>query len=94
MTTPLRFFPAPTLHPANDAPRSRPLSPSLIKVGDVTWHEVRIADGSFGWSGRCPLLFTRRDVVVRCEGRLHSGCVRVKSFALRCSKCGTWHRLP
>ena len=57
---------------------------TLVQVDDVTWHRVRISDGSLAWAGRCP------------GGggyQLHTGFTRIKPTALRC-RCGRWHRLP
>ena len=56
--------------------------PKLVRVDAVTWHRCTLADGSLGWTGKCP-----------CARKLHSSFSRLKPAALRCA-CGRWARLP
>lgn len=56
---------------------------TLVRVDAVTWHRVRLSDGSFGWAGTCP----------HCARKLHPDCRMLKPASVRCA-CGRWARLP
>ena len=56
---------------------------SLVHLDGVTWHRVRLSDGTPGWTGKCP-----------CGRTLHSGFRRVKPSSIACGHCGKWTRLP
>ena len=54
--------------------------PKLVRVDAVTWHRCTLADGSLGWTGKCP-----------CGRTVHSGYSRPLPSARHCP-CGQWLR--